>query len=159
MSAGQTQPGVDNSLDHLAPKFRTAVQAALYECTAAGLDAIVYETVRSRQLAVLYYARGRTIIPPHSTVTNAPDETWSWHGYGLAVDVIHRVKEWDMPESWFAEVATIFKKHGCKWGGDWRQKDLPHNQWGACKPSPSNQARSLLKSGGMPAVWAAVGAI
>lgn len=158
MSAGQNTAGVDSSLAGLAPKFRAAVQAALADCDAVRLNAVVYEANRSHQLAVLYYARGRTIIPPTATVTNAPDETYSWHGFGLAVDVIHRVKQWDMPASWFASVALIFKRHGCKWGGDWRQRDLPHHQWGACKPSPSNQARALLASGGMPAVWLAVGA-
>jgi len=158
MSAGQPTAGVEASLMVLAPKFCAAVLDALNGCTAAGLDAIVYETVRSPQLAALYYARGRTIIPPTATVTNAPNETWTWHGYGLAVDVIHRVKQWDMPPSWFADVAAIFKRYGCKWGGDWRQKDLPHHQWAACKPSPSNQARALLAAGGLPAVWRAVGA-
>ncbi|HEY2851123.1 MAG TPA: M15 family metallopeptidase [Gemmatimonadaceae bacterium] len=158
MSAGNNTPAVQSSLALLAPKFRDAVSLALAECTAAGLDAVVYETVRSHELAVLYYARGRTVIPPTSTVTNAPDETYTWHGFGLAVDVIHRVKEWEMPDAWFASVSTIFKRHECKWGGDWKQRDLPHHQWGACKPSPSNQARALLKSGGMPAVWQAVGA-
>ena len=44
------------------------------------------------------------------------------------------------------------------WGGDWKKPDTPHFQWGACKPSPSDQARALLASGGMVAVWKAVGA-
>lgn len=158
MSAGLSTLTVDRSLDHLAPQFQRAVRAALADCTSAGLDAIVYETVRSHALAVAYYARGRTVIPPTQTVTNAPDETYSWHGYGLAVDVIHRVHRWSMPDEWFASVAGVFTRYSCKWGGNWRQRDLPHMQWAACKPSPSVLARSLLASGGMEAVWKAVGA-
>lgn len=164
MSAGQfapanTAPRVTRSLDTLAPVFADAVRRALADATAAGLDATVYETRRSRELAQLYYARGRTVKPPEKTVTNAPDETYSWHGYGLGVDVISLSKAWNKPPEWFAQVAEHFKRHGCRWGGEWRQKDLPHFQWGRCKPSPSPEARKLLATDGVEAVWRAVGAI
>jgi peptidoglycan L-alanyl-D-glutamate endopeptidase CwlK len=43
-------------------------------------------------------------------------------------------------------------------GGDWKFKDLPHFQWGPCKPSPSDRARELIRTEGMEAVWGAVGA-
>jgi len=144
-------------LDLLAPKFRVAVEEALLR--AQSLDAVVYETTRSAELQALYYARGRTQIPPQDTVTNARSNLWSWHGYGLAVDVIHARNQWTMPESWFAEVAQCFRAAGCRWGGEWKMRDLPHFQWGLCKPSPSDQARALFQAGGMPAVWAAVGAV
>ncbi len=88
--SGKPTPKVSNDLSLLAPKFAAAVMQALNECRAAGLDAIVYEAMRSQELQALYYARGRTIIPPHKTVTNAPSNLFSWHGYGLAVDVVHR---------------------------------------------------------------------
>lgn len=163
MSAGPTpighaEPTVDRDLTKLAPKFADAVRAAIADCNAAGLDAYVFEARRSHELAVLYYARGRTIIPPKQKVTNAPDETRSWHGFGLAVDVISRSKEWSQPESWFAAVASHFKAHGCKWGGDWKSKDYPHFQLGCLKPSPSDEARRLLATSGVAAVWQAVGA-
>jgi hypothetical protein len=151
-------PPVERRLSVLAPAFAEQVALAIADANASGLDAFVYESVRSHDLAVGYYARGRTVIPPTRTVTNAPDETYSWHGYGLAVDVISRAKEWSQPDAWFAAVSTHFKNHGLKWGGDWRSKDAPHFQWGACKPSPSDRARALLKAGGMEAVWRAVGA-
>jgi hypothetical protein len=165
MSAGRTgeYPGeppitIDNSLDDLAPAFRAVVVEALAECEAAGLDAIVHETLRTAETAAVYFARGRTQIPPRGTVTQASDETWSWHGYGLAVDVISASKGWDAGSIWFALVGAIFEKHGCKWGGRWKHPDGPHNQWGKCKDTPSDEARSLLASGGMQAVWDAVGA-
>ena len=63
---------VSRDLELLAPKFRIAVQAAVAECRAAGLDAWVFEAYRSQELQALYYARGRTVIPPPRTVTNAP---------------------------------------------------------------------------------------
>ena len=142
----------------LAPLFRLAVNAAIAECNANGLDAVVYETYRSNELQAIYYMRGRTVRPPQETVTNAMSNLYSWHGYGLAVDVIHRTKEWSAGDAWFRHVAEIFKRHGCKWGGDWRNPDLPHFQWGLCRASPSDRARELLRTGGVWSVWEAVGA-
>jgi peptidoglycan L-alanyl-D-glutamate endopeptidase CwlK len=146
-----------DNLSLLAPRFRAAVEDAIRECNEGGhLDAIVYESYRSNALQVLYFARGRTVRPPNDTVTNAPANVYSWHGYGLAVDVIHRERRWSAGDAWFAQVASVFKRHGCKWGGDWVQRDLPHFQWGLCKPSPSATARELLATSGVRAVWAAV---
>jgi peptidoglycan L-alanyl-D-glutamate endopeptidase CwlK len=87
------------------------------------------------------------------------DDLQSWHGYGLAVDVISRSKAWNQPDAWFAEVAESFARFGCRWGGEWKQRDLPHFQWGRCQPSPSETARVLVVAGGLPAVWDAAGAI
>src|SRR5207253_6732431 len=112
------------------------------ECQQKGFDAFVYEAFRSNELQAIYYARGRTVIPPTGTVTNAKTSLYSWHGYGLAVDVISKSKLWkpDRGEGWFRDIAQIFKAHGCKWGGDWTKPDTPHFQWGECKPSPSDLA-------------------
>src|SRR5688500_11319029 len=102
-----------NELAFLAPGFRRAVTAALAECNDATntLDAIVFETYRSNDLQAIYFQRGRSVIPPATPVTNAQNNLFSWHGYGLAVDVIHRTKHWSAGDQWFERVATIFKKH------------------------------------------------
>ncbi len=163
MSAGSGRPGlkVNNDLTLLAPRFAEAVSDALADCRSRGLEAIVYEAQRSQELQALYYARGRSIVPPHHTVTNAPSNLLSWHGYGLAVDVIHRTRFWkpDGGERWFADVAHIFKQHACRWGGDWTKPDTPHFQWHLCRPSPSQEARQLLLTQGRQAVWQALGAV
>ncbi len=145
-----------NELSFLAPGFRAAVERAIAECNndSNKLDAMVYETYRSSALQAVYFTRGRTVKPPAVPVTNAPNSLYSWHGFGLAVDVIHRTKGWKVGPEWFASVATVFKRYGCKWGGDWQQKDLPHFQWGLCRPSPSDAARELLLTSGIRAVWA-----
>lgn len=182
MSAGGSLV-VDADTSKLAPKFRLAVESALEECAAYGLDAVVHEAMRSPELQMLYWLRGRppTAEYPHP-VTSARSVLYSWHGYGLAVDVISRSRRWFAPlpiastdlgaiaaerersriegERWFARVARIFNRYGCKWGGDWRppHADPPHNQWGLCRASPSDRARELMASGGIKAVWTAVGA-
>ena len=160
MSAQGNLLTVNSSLDVLAPKFRDAVMAALAECERERLDAKVFETYRSQELQALYYARGRTIIPPHAPVTYASTNLRSWHGYGLAVDVVHKTKYWkpDGGIEWFRKVAVVFKRNNCNWGGEWRKADPPHFQWHLCKPSPSDEARALIASEGMIAVWEAAGA-
>lgn len=157
MSAGGAV--ADRDMSKLAPLFRAAVELAVVECNAGGLDCFVYEAYRSQELQAIYYARGRTVVPPYKPVTNARSNLYSWHGYSLAVDVVSKAHGWDRPDDWWLAVATIFKRHGCKWGGDWRQRDLPHFQWGRCKPSPSDLAREILATKGLEAVWAAVGAV
>jgi D-alanyl-D-alanine carboxypeptidase-like protein len=147
-----------SEMGFLAPRFRAAVDAAIAECRANGLNAVVFETFRSNELQAIYFTRGRTVRPPERPVTNASDNRFSWHGYGLAVDVIHRQLAWGADDAWFASVAEIFRRYDCKWGGDWVQRDLPHFQWASCKPSPSDQARLLLGTRGVQAVWDVVGA-
>ncbi|MDB4893157.1 MAG: hypothetical protein JWL61_5012 [Gemmatimonadetes bacterium] len=154
MSAGGTAVLVNRSFVGLAPLFARAVVASIEECHANGLDAFVFETLRSNALAAVYYARGRP--PSHEypePVTNAPDASWSWHGYGLAVDVISASKEWDAGDAWFTQVAAIFATHGCDWGGTWKHPDRPHFQWGRCRPSPSIISRRLHAEGHIQDVW------
>lgn len=146
---------VSNDLDRLAPRFADAVREALTHAKAEGLDAMVFEAFRSDERQRCLYKKGRTKIPPHHTVTNAPTTDHSWHGYGLAVDVVHRTKFWNPEggERWFRKVAEIFKQHDCSWGGDWKRPDTPHFQWHLCKPSPSPDAREIKRRNGHQAVW------
>jgi hypothetical protein len=162
MSAGLDHPTAEslvvNSLDGVAPKFRDALEAALADCDAEGLDAIVYESLRSDELQRLYYARGRTEIPPHYTVTNAKTAQFGWHFFGLAADVISESNRWNVTDEWREQVNTIMREHGLDCGADWPHPDMPHVQWGKCKRSPSDEARRLYAQGGLQAVWEAVGA-
>lgn len=146
---------VNRDLGRLAPAFRAAVEAGLAACKAQGVEAMVYEGYRSQALAAMYYQRGRTVKPPYKPVTNAPTNLHSWHGYGLAVDIVHSKKFWspDGGEAWFYQVAGIFKAHNCSWGGDWKMADLPHFQWHRCPASPSDAASQLIQTQGMKAVW------
>lgn len=162
MSAGTVDDSlkVCNDLSMLAPGFAIRVSAAIEACQTEGLEAMVFETYRTQELQALYYQRGRTIIPPFKTVTAAQSNLQSWHGFGLAVDVVHRKLFWSPPdgEKWFHAVAKLFAEHECNWGGNWVRRDLPHFQWGRCPPSPSDAVRALLASEGLDAVWKRFGA-
>lgn len=149
---------VTNDLDTLAPKMRERVDAAIWDCHDVGLDAIVYETMRTAELQALYYARGRTRIPPYQRVTNVADAQYGWHFYGLAVDVISRKNRWAVTKDWQTKVADIFMEHGLDWGGNWNHPDYPHFQFAGIRDTPSDKARSLYAAGGLVAVWKAVGA-
>lgn len=160
MSAGGSSAMVNRSVGALAPLFAKAVVESIEECNAAGLDAIIFETLRSNALQAIYYARGRPPSREYPTpVTAAQTAAGSWHGYGLAVDVISASKEWAAGDHWFAQVAEIFEKHGLDWGGHWRSPDRPHFQWGRCRPSPSNIARRLHAEGHIEDVWRLVKAV
>lgn len=160
-ASSESELSVNRDLSRLAPSFAASVRKALEECNA-GLDggkrAFVFEGYRSDALQALYYKKGRSVIPPRKPVTKAPTNLHSWHGYGLAVDVIHREKLWNPPggTNWFAEVAEIFEKHGCIWGGRWKDPDWPHFQWKHCTPSPTDSARVTVAAEGVAAIWLAL---
>lgn len=143
------------SLDSLAPKFRAAVESVLEQIG----DAKVSESLRTFQRQSFLYGFGREYDDGRGIVTNAASNLTSWHGFGLAVDVIHSTKEWEAGDAWFRLLGEIGKGHGLAWGGDWHHPDKPHLQWGKCKDSPSDEARRLYGEGGLPSVWLAVSAV
>lgn len=150
----------------LAPKFKAAVEAAIADCAGKGLEVKVNEGLRSQARQAFLFAQGRT--RPGPKVTNAPTNLTSWHGYGLAVDVIHKTLAFApfgtgpgsaaKNEDWFRKVAAVFKAHSCDWGGDWKKPDTPHMQWGACPASPTAAIKATMTGKGMAAVWKLLGA-
>lgn len=157
-----SDPTVANSdLTLLAPKFSAAVTAAVTECFSQHppLEVRVFEGLRTGGRQAWLYAKGRTRLPG-PTVTNAKTNLTSWHGYGLAVDIVHKTEFWTpfgndsaKNEAWFANVGAVFKRHDCNWGGDWHKPDTPHMQWGRCTASPTQGAIDLIVSTGIKAVW------
>ena len=149
---------VVSDLSFLAPRFAAAVKLAVAECAALGLEAVVYETYRTDALAKVYYAKGRTT--PGKIVTRAQDNVHSHHGFGVGVDVIHARLRWDAPPDWWRKMAAVFKRHSCKWGGDWRSfQDLPHFYWDQFPDSPSDADRRLLAESGLIAIWEKYGCL
>ena len=158
-------PSRDLSL--LAPGFRKAILAAIADCEAKGFPVKVNEAFRSQARQAQLFAQGRT--RPGDKVTNAPTSLTSWHGYGLAIDVIHlKLAYWPhgkdkaaapKNEKWFRDISVIFKEHGCTWGGDWKNPDTPHMQWGRCTASPTDGSRLVFRTKGVDAVWDALKAL
>lgn len=140
------EPLASRDIDTLAPKFRAALLFVLPD-----LADLVRETWRSDQRQRWLYGFGRQYDDDRGVVTNAPDDSASWHCFGLAVDLI---------EPPGPAVQGGLRGVNIALGMDWPTfKDYPHLQWGApMRRSPSSRAMALYESGGFAAVWAEVGA-
>lgn len=148
---------VDRDLAKLAPAMRRAVEAVVADLTVAGFDPWVFECNRTAERQAWIYAGGRT--RPGKIVTNASSHLRSWHGHGLAVDVISRGKHWDAPPAFWTALGDACRRHGLSWGGDWeRFPDRPHCQWGTCPDGPSLHDRERTDRHGMEMTWAIYGA-
>lgn len=161
LTADEVRALVSRDLTQLAPKFRDALLLGLHDCWRAGFDPVVYEAVRSNEVQQAYYALGRTA--PGQIVTYAADARWSWHFYGLAVDVISRARGWSTTNTWRAEVTRLLTARGLDWGGAWTRPDLPHYQWGGMAARPKKAPDLYAAAGGGQAgrlaVWSAVNAL
>jgi hypothetical protein len=147
----------DRSLDGLAPKFRAAVERMLDKLHMAGFTPLVFETLRTPERQAYLYGFGRLYDDGRGIVTQAPNADTSWHGYGLAVDVVCARRGHDAPESFWFALGCAAREQGLVWGGDWPMRDKPHVQWGEpMRRSPSPNARALRDRGGLQLVWHAV---
>lgn len=148
--------------DLLFPPMRQRLVSALGEAHARGLMAYPFEGYRVTPRQVWLYAQGRT--RPGPVVTNARPG-WSWHEYGVAVDLVFDGDErpgiqwsWDgdyvgTREADYRRVGEVMMRHGFEWyghpGADFFE--MPHFQmtWGLTVV----QARKLMETGGLAAVW------
>lgn len=120
-------------LQQLHPICRDAAIDAYNEAvkaTPVGVHPYVDETLRSFERSDALYQQGRT--KPGPIVTNARAGQ-SFHNYGLALDFhlqINGKDVWDEKNPNWMVVVNIFKKHGFKWGGEFKSlKDYPHLEW------------------------------
>jgi peptidoglycan L-alanyl-D-glutamate endopeptidase CwlK len=149
---------VERSLDVLAPAFRAAVLRMLARLEG-GRTEWPFETLRTADRQGYLYGFGRDYDDGRGIVTRAELADTSWHGFGLAVDVVEKdATPWDAPPDFWASLGAAARAEGLVWGGDWKHPDRPHVQWGKCPASPPFKARALLQTDGMEAVWRLYGA-
>lgn len=149
------EPSRSNDLSSLAPRFRKAVEQIL----ANDPTRIIIESLRSPDRQDWLYGFGRDYDDGRGIVTHAPSLS-GWHEYGLAVDIINKSHGWDATHEWWESLGADAERHGCVWGGRWKMRDFPHVQWGSpMRTTPSREAQSLYRLGGVEAVWRAVSAI
>jgi hypothetical protein len=154
------EPPVMTSLDCLAPKFRARLVIMLSDLRARGFDPIVAESCRSDERQSWLFGMGRDYDDGRGIVTNASTGLYSWHHFGLAVDLTSKAHGDEAPARFWDAIGDACATHGLSWGGAWpRFADRPHVQHGApMRQSPSSRAAELLATGGLVAVWHAVGA-
>lgn len=144
---------VQRSLDRLAPQFRAAVERTLARLQG-GRTEWPFETLRTPDRQHYLFGFGRTYDDGRGRVTNAESHDTSWHGFGLAVDVVEKDgTPWDAPPDFWLALGEAAEAEGLVWGGRWQHPDKPHLQWGKCPVSPTTAARALLKADGIEAVW------
>jgi hypothetical protein len=145
-------------LNGLAPAFRRKVDQVLRDMVAQGLDPLVIEARRSDVRQAYLYGFGRTYDDGRGIVTNARTASNTMHGYGLAVDIISKSKQWNAPASFWQALAVTAEKYGCAAGLRWKMKDSPHIQMGGIPVSPTEQMIASRAAGGAERVWNAIGA-
>jgi hypothetical protein len=148
------EPPRIHSLDDCAPQFVAALTAAIADVP----HAMVFESLRTNERQAWLAGFGHDYDDGRGVVTHAQTAEYGWHFFGLAADVIHDELEWNAPSLWWDQLANAYENHGLTAGARWKMADKPHGQWGPCRTTPSDEARSLYASGGNQAVWDAVGA-
>lgn len=145
---------IEENKDHLLqlhPKFRAMVTELLLDAEAEGYVVGIHKAYRSVEAQDKLYAQGRTT--KGDIVTKAKGGL-SWHNYGLAVDIVFKVKgkwSWDEKLPW-VQLGALGKTCGLTWGGDWPQADRPHFQY-TKGLSSIREALRLYRQGGQKAVW------
>ena len=112
------------SLADLAQPVEQAARLMLDKCRAAGIDLLIYCTLRSNNEQAALYAQGRTA--PGVIVTNAkpgqsmhnPDKTGKAWAFD-AVPLINGKAAWDNAPL-IDKVGLIGEACGLEWAGRWR---------------------------------------
>lgn len=138
----------------LAPQFRAALERLLDRLEAQGFKARIAETIRTAERQEYLYGFGRDYDDDRGIVTNSRSTYASWHGFGLAVDVVHATLGWAAPTTFWAALERAALAEGLTSGADWNRNgdhdekfcDRPHVQWycPGMRVSPSDHARQLI---------------
>lgn len=148
------EPPTQHDLTVCAPQFTAAVWSLMEALVARGYPPKVFETLRTPERQAWLYGFARDYDDGRGRVTGARTAWDGWHAYGLAADIIHRDRGWKAP-AFFDAMRAALPAHGLDFcvASDW-----PHVQWGKCDRKPGPEIKALYDSGGLPAVWAHVGA-
>jgi peptidoglycan LD-endopeptidase CwlK len=150
---------LQNVMPMLADKIRQ--MASMLE--TEGIEIRVVQGLRTVAEQDALYAQGRTT--PGKIVTNCKGG-FSYHNYGLAVDVVPSQfapdqpynPDWNSSHPAWKRMEAVGQSLGLDSGATWRTfVDAPHLQITGRFPegAPNDQARTLAESG-LPAVWEAV---
>jgi peptidoglycan L-alanyl-D-glutamate endopeptidase CwlK len=117
-------------LNALNADTKRLAEAFTASCRKAGIDVLIYNTLRTTEEQDILYAQGRT--QPGNIVTNARGGD-SWHNYGAAFDFVPMLvgkPQWKN-DSLYTKCGIIAESVGLEWGGRWRGKlhDKPHCQF------------------------------
>ena len=147
----------------LHPRLADAVTKILVEAKARGLSIGLYSGLRTWMAQDKLYELGRSVknpdgatgANPRGNIVTKTVAGFSWHNYGMAVDMVFKDSKgnwtWDKtPEQW-EEIGKIGEMFGLVWGGRWKMKDYPHFEL-TCKINVF-AARKVAMVGTIDDVW------
>ena len=101
LPAAPAEVPVQSDTSLLAPFFREAVERVVADMKAWGYTPQIFETMRTNERQAFLYGFGRTYDDGRGVVTHSQSADDTWHGYGLAVDIICARRKWDVgPHFW-----------------------------------------------------------
>lgn len=151
---------VNRDLLVVAPKFRAALDKVLVLMRQDGFNPMVFETLRTNERQQFLFGFGRLYDDGRGVVTHSTTAFKTWHGYGLAADIVeHDKTPWVVPDGFWDSLGRAAAQCGLEWGGTWKFLDRPHVQWKRCPRSPTLTDRQMLETQGASAVWARYGAL
>lgn len=165
----------NRSLEVVSPAVREAVNRIIAGMASEGWKAVQCDTLRTPERQSFLYGKGRTPEQcieakvdasyawptcPDGIVTKAANPYKTWHGFGLAVDIVQDdATPWIAPQAFWNRLGWHASANKMFWGGAWvNLLDLPHTQWSRCPNGPSVEDRMLLEKSGIEAVWKKYGA-
>ena len=155
----------ETRLDEVHPILASKIRQMADQLAQEGITIRVTQGLRSWTQQLALWMQGRdmngTIVNPSKVVTKAAPG-YSWHCFGLAVDVAPFVQsaagqlpDWNLSHPVWKRIVAVGQSLGLFSGSEFRTfPDWPHFQLtGSCPESPDDEVRQTFKDGGMLAVW------
>jgi peptidoglycan LD-endopeptidase CwlK len=139
------------------PVLAQRIQPFIDRMEVFGIPVLVTQGLRTWEEQAKLYEQGRTT--PGKIVTKAAPG-YSWHCYGLAVDLVpsaHKDNpqpDWNPDHADWQTLIRIGKDFQLMEGASWRTfPDFPHFQPKELPMTPAEIVREMYHKGGLPAVW------
>ena len=134
----------EKAISTLTPEYQPIARDLVKKSFEAGVPVLVTEGHRSQERQEQLYAQGRTTPGQIVTWTKS-----SRHTKGIAIDLVpldlSGKPNYNDTEA-YKKLGELSKTLGLEWGGDWKNKDMPHFQFNAAAPAPA------LPQGGLPPI-------
>lgn len=156
-------------LDRVHPILNAVVGLLVldYEAAESGDTLIVVQGVRDWHDQEKLWMQGRNgswqVVDQSKVVTNAPPG-YSWHEFGLAVDLVPKsligIRGWQPESPLWRIIQDLATRRGLDSGACWHHQDLPHVQMtGKFGVSPDDSVRKMYFANGgrFQPIWDASG--
>lgn len=146
-------PISESRLNDVCPKLAGLIRQMAVMLSEEGIELHVTQALRSWSQQQALFAQGRTA--PGNRVTDA-EGGYSWHNFGLAVDVapfVDKKPDWNASHACWQRIFAVGKSLGLAEGACWHKPDDPHLQLIDYPETPTDEDRQLFLDAGEVAVW------